>query len=381
MIETKTMIKRLYVHNFRCFENFDLTIGGLPSILLLGKNGAGKTTVGAALEVLQKIARNVNRVDDLVKPKDISNGRTDAPTRFEIEVILNGQNFTYTIAFEFPHGFRELRVAEEKLSVDGKPIFTRELAEVRLNRRGTVGEAIFGIDWHVVALPIVQESNSDDPLSTFKTWLRNILILRPVPSLVRGESEQNALGRCLPDKQATEMGAWFSGLVTESPATYTQVSQYLRQVMPDFKEIKNTAFGKDTRNLSFHFGVDGQGIELALEDLSDGEKTFFIYALVIASNVAIGPIFCFWDEPDNFLTPDEVGHSVMALRKAFQNVGQLIVTSHNPEAIRRFSESNTLFLSRKSHMEPTTVTTIERLRESGQFDGEFVDALIRGDID
>jgi hypothetical protein len=33
-------------------------------------------------------------------------------------------------AFDFPAGFRELRVSEEKLAVDGNPIFTRELAQV-----------------------------------------------------------------------------------------------------------------------------------------------------------------------------------------------------------------------------------------------------------
>jgi hypothetical protein len=45
----------------------------------------------------------------------------------------------------------------------------------------------------------------------------------------------------------------------------------------------------------------------------------------------------------------------MSLRKAFQLGGQLIATSHNPEAIRRFSDENTFVLHRKSHMEPTIV--------------------------
>ena len=71
----------------------------------------------------------------------------------------------------------------------------------------------------------------------------------------------------------------------------------------------------------------------------------------------------------------------MALRRAFQSRGQLIVTSHNPEAIRRFSDTNTLYLSRKSHLEPTIVTAVEGMRASGLFEGGFVDALVRGDVD
>lgn len=82
------MIRRLYVHNFRCLENFELPIFGKSSALLIGKNGAGKSTVGLALEILQRIGRGTNRVGDLVKPKDLTRGRTDVPVRFEIEVEL-----------------------------------------------------------------------------------------------------------------------------------------------------------------------------------------------------------------------------------------------------------------------------------------------------
>ena len=99
------VIRRFYVHNFRCLENFELPIADRSSVLLIGKNGAGKTTVGLALEILQRIARGVNRVDDLVKPKDLARGGIDVPMRFEIEVKLGGLNYEYVIAFDFPTGF------------------------------------------------------------------------------------------------------------------------------------------------------------------------------------------------------------------------------------------------------------------------------------
>lgn len=38
------MIERLYIHNFRSLENFELPIQGLSSALLIGKNGTGKST-------------------------------------------------------------------------------------------------------------------------------------------------------------------------------------------------------------------------------------------------------------------------------------------------------------------------------------------------
>ena len=102
-----------------------------------------------------------------------------------------------------------------------------------------------------------------------------------------------------------------------------------------------------------------------------------ICALVLAANEAYGPLFCFWDEPDNYLSLDEVGHFVLALRKAFQSGGQFIATSHNPEAIRRFSDENTLVLYRKSHLEPTIVRPLSEI----QVNGDLVSALIRGDVE
>jgi predicted ATP-binding protein involved in virulence len=89
------VIRRLYVHNFRCLENFELPVAGQSSVLLIGNNGSGKTTVGLALEILQKIARGTNRIADLVKPKDLARGRTDVPMRFEIEVELNAKIYEY----------------------------------------------------------------------------------------------------------------------------------------------------------------------------------------------------------------------------------------------------------------------------------------------
>ena len=98
-------------------------------------------------------------------------------------------------------------------------------------------------------------------------------------------------------------------------------------------------------------------------------------------NDTYGPLLCYWDDPDNYLAPSEVGLSVMALRRSFQASGQLIATSHNPEAIRRFSDENTLFLYRNSHLEPTVARPLEDIRTKGGLKGDLIDALIRDDVE
>ena len=374
------MIRRLYVHNFRCLENFELPISGLSSALLIGKNGAGKTTVGLALQILQKIARGTNRVGDLVRPEDLSRGRNDVPMRFEIEAELGEKIYRYAIAFELPMGSKELRILEEKLEVNGKFLYTREAAEVRLDLQysgntlqSLVSPSTFPIDVHLAALPIIQQRFRDDALS-FKQWLARMLILRPIPSLIAGDSKAETLE---PNLQVTDFAAWFSGLLAFAPSAYAEIDSYLKQVMPDLKDIKNPVVGKDSRSLVVQFSNDQGSMNISFEDLSDGEKCFMVCALVLAANRAYGPVFCFWDEPDNYLSISEVGHFVLALRKAFQSGGQFIATSHNPEAIRRFSDENTLVLYRKNHLEPTLVRPLKEL----QVNGDLVGAMVRGDLE
>jgi len=294
--------------------------------------------------------------------------------RFEIEVELGTKIYEYVIAFEFPERFKQLRVLEEKLSVGGKPVYTRDKAQLHLAKMGQEKEAKFLIDWHLVALPIVQERSQKDPLFIFKQWLARMFILRPIPSLILGDSKQETLQ---PNLQVTDFGAWFSGLVAESPGAYSKFEEYLKQVMPDLKDIQNPLIGTDSRSLTVQFSNDLGNLKLPFEDLSDGEKCFMICALVLAANNAYGPLLCFWDEPDNYLAISEVGHFVLALRKAFQSGGQFIATSHNDEAIRRFSEENTLCLYRKSHLEPTLVRPTSEI----QINGDLVSALGRGDVD
>ena len=367
------MIKRLYVHNFRCLENFELLLSGQPSALLIGKNGSGKSTVGLALQVLQSIARGTNRVSQLLTPEHFARNRSDVPLRLEIEALLAGQEYRYTLALELPAGFRELRVAEEMLSQDGQPVYSRDRAQIVLRRDAKNRVAKFLVDWHLIALPIIQEQSDSDPLHVFKSWLARMLILAPLPSLISGDSTGDTL---MPNRAVTDFGAWFSGLLAHSPAAYTQIDTYLTRVLPDFKDIKNPMIGKDARSLTVQFYQDGTAMNLPFRELSDGEKCIFVGALVLAANKAYGPLFCFWDEPDSHLSLSEVSHFVMTLRREFQSGGQVLVTSHNPEAIRAFSEENSLLLYRHSHLEPTLVRPIREL----QVHGDLVNALIRDDL-
>ena len=107
-----------------------------------------------------------------------------------------------------------------------------------------------------------------------------------------------------------------------------------------------------------------------------GRSAFSFCAVVIAANKFYGPLFCFWDEPDSYLSLSEVGQFIVALRNSFHSGGQILVSSHNPETIRKFSNENTFILDRKSHLEPTLVRILSDVAPTG----DLIDALIRDDV-
>ncbi len=312
---------------------------------------------------------------NLISSKDFARGRSDVPIRFEIEVLLEDKLYKYVLALDLPEKFRELRVFEEQLLVAGDPIYSRKEAQVTLYASSSQQnrEAQFRVDWHLVALPVIQEQSETDPLHIFKTWLARMIILAPIPSLITGDSNGETLE---PKRDGSNFGEWISGLLSRYPAAYTQVDKYLREVMPDIQDFLNELIGKDSKSMIVRFEANNANLSIEFNDLSDGEKCFFLCAVVLAANKFYGPLFCFWDEPDNYLSLSEVGHFVMSLRHSFQGNSQILVTSHNPEAILKFSNENTFVLGRKSHLEPTLV----RLLSEIPVPGNLITTLILDDI-
>jgi ABC-type cobalamin/Fe3+-siderophores transport system ATPase subunit len=363
------MLQRLYVHNFRCLENFELNLKDMSSALLIGKNGAGKSTIASVLDIFQNIGRGINSVEQLITAKDVTAGRLDIPIRFEIEVLLDEKLYKYVLALELRENPKECRILEEELTVSKYYIYSRKSSKVILYEY----ESELRVSWKLVALTVIQESSESDPLRIFKTWLARMIILAPIPCLITGESTGETLE---PKRDGSNFAEWVSGLLSRYPAAYSQIDKYLREVMPDIQDFLNEQIGKNAKSMIVRFEANNAILSIDFEDLSDGEKCFFLCAIVLAANKYYGPLFCFWDEPDNYLSLSEVGHFVTTLRRSFKNSGQLLVTSHNDEAIRRFSDENTFILDRKSHLEPTLI----RLLSDITVQGDLINNLIIGDI-
>lgn len=371
------MLERLYVHNYRCLENFEFKPGPSSSVLLIGKNGAGKSTIRQVLAVLQAIGLGEGQVKNLVKESDFTRGRSDTPMRFELTLNLGGQHHHYALALELPAGFRQLRVLSEALSIDGAEVFSRQHAEVKVRRDAADGSnGLFSMDWHIVALTVIQDRGASKLLQPLRDWLGRVVLLSPLPPLMVSETTAEPGSLQLSGSNLVD---WLSSLLETHPSVYTTVIEQVQKVMPDVALFRFEKLGRDSRALMVQFKSGGASDEQPFDRLSDGEKCFFLSAVLLAANRWAGPLFAFWDEPDNYLATHEVGQFIVELKRCFaQQGGQWIASSHNADAVVNFSVDSTWVLARKSHLEPTQLRCVDELPipEAG-----LIQMLMDGEID
>jgi predicted ATPase len=195
---------------------------------------------------------------------------------------------------------------------------------------------------------------------------------------MKGDSDTETLQ---PVISVENFGEWFSGVLVTAPSAYERFASFLKEVMPDIESVKNPSVGRDSRSIFVSFDDRSKSIDLSFNFLSDGEKCFFISALLIASTKVSDPFVCFWDEPDNYFAPHEVSPVITSLRRAFRDPFQLLITSHNVDAIKRFSDENTFHLYRKSHIETPRAESVEELKQRFPTEENFLDRLVDGDVD
>jgi len=63
------MLKRLYVHNYKCLVNFEINFDRDIS-LFLGTNGSGKSTVFEVLTKLRRVIVDEEKVENVFRRSD-----------------------------------------------------------------------------------------------------------------------------------------------------------------------------------------------------------------------------------------------------------------------------------------------------------------------
>src|SRR5262249_36355531 len=146
--------------------------------------------------------------------------RTNSPIRFEVELTLSSKRFKYAVSFEWPANFREARILDESLSVDGNIIFTRHHSQIQL-----AGSQAFGLDWHTVALPVIYEQPDERAIQELKSFFATMILIAPVPAKMTGYSEEPSME--LAD-DAENFASCLRALLGQKPAAYPVFDSHVK---------------------------------------------------------------------------------------------------------------------------------------------------------
>ncbi len=85
------MFNRIYIDNYKCCVNLDITFESIN--LLLGDNGAGKSTVFEVLQKLQQLIGHGRSISALFLTEELTRWQKTNRQRFELALEGNGGTY------------------------------------------------------------------------------------------------------------------------------------------------------------------------------------------------------------------------------------------------------------------------------------------------
>lgn len=346
------MLRRLYVDNFRCLVNFELCFQ--PLTLLLGANGAGKSSVFDIISSLRALlSASAKITDPIIFPaKSLTRWQKLNVQVIEIDAEIEGQDFRYRIEIDHDPQNKRARIQLEELTSKGKPLFSFANGEIQLFRDDHSQGPAFPGDWSESALARVVPRNDNLRLTAFLDYIRQIQICSFYPASFRSDSDSEDP---ILMRDGANFASWYRHNLQESPGGATGFRQALQQAIPGFHDLKLERVGRDTRSLQALFDTNDSDYSLSMDELSDGQRMMLaLYGLLHFS----GSSHCtmLLDEPDNYLSLSEIQPWLVELSDQCGACGlQVVISSHHPEVIDYLGARTGVILER----EVTGVTQVK----------------------
>ncbi len=348
------MLKRLYVDNYKCLVNFEVSFGELG--LLLGPNGAGKSSVLDVMFALRQILSGAAMLADaeIFPASTLTSWQSRRVQTFEIDVELEGDLVRYRLEVEHVAEARRAKVRSEQLTAGGKPLFSFVEGEVQLYRDNHSEGPRFSADWFMSDLARVPPGKDNKKLSRFLDFVRNIMVcgLYPRSLLTESRTEDAVLAR-----DGANFSAWYRHVLQERQDLVPAYLQAVSEVIQGFKGIRLEKVGLDARAFVVILEAQSGRYELKLDEMSDGERALVVlYAILHLASGQASAVFL--DEPDNYVALPELQPWLLALKDARGGtVAQAILSSHHPELIDYLGADAGIWLKRGENG-PTQVVSL-----------------------
>lgn len=358
------MLKRLYVHNYKCLVNFEINFDKDIS-LFLGANGSGKSTVFEVLTKLHRVIIDEEKVENIFDFNDLprwlkSNPIEKTELRFEFDIEIDKLAFNYQLGIEFSNLDREFNIKEESLSMSS-------ILMVQSKGEKTV-----------LAVSDDQEFKFDKtrscimryfPAKQFINYLNTffIVLIRPY-EMVSTIIKSNLCVKV----DFSNYAEWFAHLNEKNRRGVSVFEQAMRDVLPGFDYFKIELAGQ-TKVLQVDFQNNTNKkdiISYYFNELSDGQKVLIaLYALVYCAPE--NSLICI-DEPENFLALPEIQPWFDTLYDQCAERGlQALLISHHPKIINLLASNSGYWFSRENNL--TRVQKISPDDDSGLSIAELID--------
>lgn len=338
------MLTRLYCDNYKCLVNFEFKPAALQ--LLMGRNGAGKTTVFEVLALVRDFAVRGDSCEGRLAGKTRTRWQDSPEQRFELDVTGNGGDYKYELTVDEWWRPEAPRVRKETLSFNGGVLYLFENGTVHLYNDRCEDRTQFPLLPRRSFLSEIEARPENSRLMWFKAWLDRITYVQIDPKKMRtSEAQAEAV---YPSADMANFAEWYRHLRQENSVGTDALRASLQQIIDGFEalDLKGPPRGTKELQVAIRAGAGLKSNTYAFRELSDGQRALIaLYALVHCSLVENSTL-CI-DEPDNFIALSEIQPWLMLLEdRAQETSSQVMIASHHPELLNQLATRNGVLIER-----------------------------------
>lgn len=329
------MLKRLYVHNYKCLVNFEINFDKDIS-LFLGANGSGKSTIFEVLTKLRRVIVGEEKIENIFNDTEFPRwlncdlGNID----FELDIQIGSSLYRYLLKIEELFGFT---IQEEYLYCDNKLILESK-------NKITAGEDTpISFDDSRSSISRYAGYKAKD----FLSYLSTLFIVRINPyEMVSTINKANAEVKA----DFSNYAEWFAHLNEKNRKGVSKFEKTMRDILPGFDYFRIEQAGQaKVLQVDFENKANKKDIiSYYFNELSEGQKVLIaLYALVYCTPE--NSLICI-DEPENFLALPEIQPWLNELREQCKERNiQALLISHHPSLINFLATYSGYWFSRQDN--------------------------------
>jgi predicted ATPase len=337
------MLKRLHLHNYNCFVDFELEL--TSRMLLVGSNGSGKTSLWEAIQSLRAVIVQGAEVGRAFPTRSLTAWLLGEPVqRFALEVEAAGEQYRYSIEVLQDPVQGVASIQREHLMAGGLALYESWGDEVRLYGDTPTHEprTRFPFGRNRSFLAELKGAEHRRALA-FRDAIANFWLLAPAPQRLKASTAGEDAWL---HPSGENFVSWLRGMVRQRPGLGEELTTALKAAIPGLEGIGFERISSKIRELMLTFKTAEKEYSLSAGELSDGQRSLLLlYGFVLGAMDRAS--LAFFDEPETGLAPHEMQPWMAAMSAALdRHGGQALVISHHPAIIDYLATARTVRFSR-----------------------------------